>query len=314
MARNQASRAEGADVRTFFAAGMLFAALCAGAFGQQQSFDVSVPSDPPADVFAEVMHQALGVPARVELADQAALRLSYDLLFIPMPVAQKLLQSQDREVPPDMLGVLLGGESASLSGPVRYVPAGFIDADTALEWTPDDILDSLRTTVTRRNQTREQQGLAPLEVRGWVQPPHYDPETHQLVWAPLIVRAGAPANSDGEVVYNAVAFGMNGYVRLAVSSTVENAQAAEQLTARFLSGLSFRAGAGYVDVLVNHPRIANGLAQAMDIDSLHKAGSDVATAFADTVVPLAGAAVASIGALSLLIHVLRRMRREARRG
>ncbi len=294
--------------------GLLAFMLSLPAFGQAPSTSIAVPVGPAAAPFADLVHEAIGAPARVDIGEQATLRLSEDLFFIPRVPAERLMLAIGRPVPPDLEGLLLGPNGVEMAGIVRFVPAGFIDADVMLTFTPDDVLASLQETVTRGNAQREQRGLPPLEARAWVKPPHYDPETHQLNWAALIVPATAPADSGGEVEFDAIAFGADGYVQLSVSAPVEKADEVENLTRGFLAGVSFMRGDGYDDTVASTPRVENGLAKAMRMDSLHKAPVRLSKYFADDVIPVAGAIVAAIGALSLFIYFLRHMRREARRG
>src|SRR6202012_5868340 len=116
----------------------------------------------------------------------ATVRLQGDLTIVPRQPASKLLIISGKTVPPDFQALLLGPEGMDAFGLIRYVPAGFVDSDAALAWTPEDFLSSLKDTVEHGNPDRVKRGLEALEARNWVQPPHYDPETHHLSWCALI--------------------------------------------------------------------------------------------------------------------------------
>ena len=265
-------------------------------------------------VFFEALRQSIGAPARADIDDQATARLSDGLVIIPEAQAARLLTVMARPVPPDFKGLLLGPEGMEGAGIIRFIPAGFIDSDAALGWTPEDMLDSLKDTVERGNIKRRAQKLEEHGARQWVQPPRYDPETHQLSWAALILPKSAPRESDGEFTYHAIGFGREGYVHLTIVTGVQKAEDIGRMADSFRLGLYFRPGKAYGDAVSTDRRAPDGLAGAMEIDSLHKARSDTRFWATDTVVPVAGGIVATIGALSLLIYIQRHLRRESRRG
>jgi uncharacterized membrane-anchored protein len=265
-------------------------------------------------ILVSVLHQSIGAPARADIGDEATVRLEEDLTIVPREPASRLLAVSNLQVPTDFQALLLGSEGMDAPGLIRFVPAGFIDSDAALAWTADDFLSSLKDTVAHGNADRVKRGLEEREARGWVQPPHYDPETHQLSWAALILPKSAPRESDGEIIYHAIGFGRAGYVELTIVTSLQKADAIGHMAADFLHGLSFLPDRAYGDALPTDRRAPGGLAAAMGIDSLHKEYVDRSFWGADTVVPIAGGVVAGIGALSLLIYIQRYLRRYARRG
>jgi uncharacterized membrane-anchored protein len=265
-------------------------------------------------VFVSVLHQSIGAPARADIGDQATVRLEEDLTFVPREPATRLLIVSDHPVPTDFQALLLGSEGMDAPGLIRFVPAGFIDSDAALAWTADDFLSSLKDTVERGNADRVKRGLEEREARRWVQPPHYNPETHQLSWAALILPKSAPRESDGEITYHAIGFGRTGYVELTIVTSLQKADEIGHMADNFLRGLNFLPDKAYGDALPTDRRAPGGLAGAMGIDSLHKEYVDGSFWGSDTVVPIAGGIVAGIGALSLLIYIQRHLRRQARRG
>jgi uncharacterized membrane-anchored protein len=265
-------------------------------------------------ILASALRQSIGAPTRVPIDDQAVERLSDDLIIVPREPGSQLLAISGKLFPPDLEFLLLGSEGLEAPGIVRFVPAGFIDSDVALRWTSDDMLSSLDSTVMRGNADRLKKKKQELEARRWVLPPHYDPETHQISWAALVIPKSAPRDSDGETTYHAVAFGRDGYVELSIVSSMQKADVISHMMDNFLTGLTFVPGKAYGDVVSGDRRASDGLAGAMGIDSLHKAPSVGGLWGTDTMIPAAGGVVATIGALGLLIYIRRHMRHEARRG
>ncbi|HEY1412742.1 MAG TPA: DUF2167 domain-containing protein, partial [Rhodopila sp.] len=207
------------------------------------------PSNPgPADnaletpdmAFSAALRQAIGAPARADLGDQATERLDEDLLIVPKAPAARLLTAANREVPADFVALLLGPDGMDMPGVIRFVPVGFVDANAALAWSADDFMASLEDTVERRNPDRVARNLEERSARRWVAPPKYDPETHQISWAALILPKTAPRESDGEITFHAIAFGREGYIALTMVTSVQKADAVGHMVDVFLAGLNFR--------------------------------------------------------------------------
>jgi uncharacterized membrane-anchored protein len=263
--------------------------------------------------YASALRQAIGGPARADIAGEATVRLEQNQLLVPKEPAARVLTITSRDVPPDFVGLLLGPEGMGAAGMIRFVPAGFVSADEALSWSPDDMLGSLNDTVDHANPARLKANIEPREARRWVSPPRYHPETHQLTWAALVVPKTAPRGSDGEITFHAIGFGRDGYIELSVVTSVQKADEVERFVAAFLGGLNFVPDKTYGDVQPSDKRSAAGLAGAMGLDSLHRMEADTSFWTSDSMVPVVGSVVAGIGALGLVIYVYRHMRRLRRR-
>ena len=144
-------------------------------------------------------------------------------------------------------------------------------------------------------------------------PPSYDPEQHTIAWAALVIPKNAPRESDGEVTFQAIGFGREGYLQLSVVTSEQKAEATKDMLATFLHGLSFQPGKAYTDAQPSDHRSPSGLAGAMGIDALAKAETDSNLWSSDNVIPMVGAVVAAIGGIALLLNIHRTMRRNSRR-
>jgi uncharacterized membrane-anchored protein len=287
---------------------------CAPAQAEQdETTQGAIALDSPGDVYARALSLSIGAPLRADLGTAARVRLSADLVFTPHEQAQELLQAYRRAIPSDFIGLLTIGQGMTLTGTVRFVPAGFIDANAILPWRADDILDSLRDTIEQDNALRLKRGALEREARRWIHPPTYNPELHLLTWAVLVVPKVAPRNSNGEVVFNGIAFGRDGYIQVAIPTSVEDAPEAERMVDLFLQGVSFQPGRTYQDFQVGDPIAPGGLAAAMGIDMLHKEQSHVSFWASDALIPVVGLVVATIGGIALLIQLSRYQRRRSRR-
>jgi uncharacterized membrane-anchored protein len=305
-------------------AALVFCALAATASAASKAPDpqtpaaagqdnISGPVETPAQVFADAMRQSIGGPARADLGPEATVRLAEGQLIVPRDPAARLLKINDKTFPPDLLALLMTSQGLEAPGYIRFVASGYVNADSALAWTADDYLDSLRDTIEAENAEREKKGLAPREARRWIRPPHYNAEAHTLTWAALIIPKSAPRESDGEIVFYGLAFGREGYLQVAVPSSVEQADDVGSMVDAFLRGVAFRPGKTYIEYQSGDPRSPAGLAGTMGIDKLHKARDQSRFFSSDVLIPAVGALVATIGAISLFFYVQRHMRRLARR-
>jgi uncharacterized membrane-anchored protein len=293
---------------------LLFGIAGAAIAAPPEKGSVAAMLETPDQVLTYALRQSIGAPARADIGDQATVRLTEGLMIVPREPASRLLVVTRTPVPPDFQALLLGSEGMDAPGIVRFVPAGFIDSDAALTWSPEDFLASLRDTVEHRNADRVKNGLQEREARRWIQPPRYNPETHQLSWAALVLPKSAPRESDGEITYHGIGFGRDGYIEVTAVTSTEKARQIGKVVDEFLQGLNFRSGKAYADTQPSDRRAPAGLAGAMGLDSVHKETSKDSFWSTDKVFPIVGGIVAAIGALSLFIYVQRHLRREARRG
>jgi uncharacterized membrane-anchored protein len=287
-------------------------AATAGAAPKAQD-DAPSLLDTPDRIFADAMRQSIGGPARADLGPEATVRLDGGQLIVPRDPALRLLKVSNKAFPPDLLALLMTSQGLELPGYIRFIPAGYVDADTALGWTDDDILDSLRDTVEHGNAERKKKGLPEREARRWIRPPHYYAEAHTLTWAALIIPKSAPRESDGEIVFHALVFGRDGYLQIAITASEEQARAVGNILESFLRGVAFRPGKTYIEYQNGDPRSPGGLADAMGIDSLHRARDQSSFFSSDVLIAAVGALVAAIGGISLFFYVQRHLRRMARR-
>jgi uncharacterized membrane-anchored protein len=199
----------------------------------------------PAQVLTSALRESIGAPAREDIGDQATVRLADGLTFVPRDPASRLLAVSDKPVPPDFEGLLIGPEGMDAPGLIRFVPAGFVDSNAVLAWTPDDMLSSLTDTVERGNADRVKQNLPERGARRWAPSPRYNPEPHQLSWAALILPESAPRDSDGEITLHAVGFGREAYVELTVVTSMHKTDQIGHMADDFLAGLNFHPGKAY---------------------------------------------------------------------
>jgi len=185
----------------------------------------------------QAIQATVGAPGRVALLDQAVLRLSGDLLFVPGDAGVKLLRAAHLPAGPDFVGVIVDS-GTDWFGVLRYSPVGFVPADDIVSWRARDILASIR-----------QSGQVPPDstARGWLHPPAYDRAQHSLTWAVQIVPADAPDNVSGESVYHGAIFGRYGYFQIDINTVVDHLDRQAEDVATLLADTHFLPGHAYAD-------------------------------------------------------------------
>jgi len=254
----------------------------------------------------QAIQVAVGAPGQANLLDQAVMRLSEDLLFVPYDGAVKLLEVSHQTAPPDLVGIVVDSGGADWFGILRYSPVGFVPADDIVSWSADDILASIR----------ESGQLPPNHVaRGWLQPPTYDPVQHSLTWAVQVVPTGAPDRVSGEAVYHAAIFGRQGYFQIDINTVVDHLDRQRDDVAALLTDIHFLPGHTYADFdAATDPASPKGLPGVLGVTILQRASLIDLILDADLFVPATYGAVLVLGAgLLLLIQMRLRTKDRVRR-
>ena len=124
----------------------------------------------------------------------------------------------------------------------EYFPIGYVNDDEKGSIDSDAILESIRKGTEKANAKRKEQGFPPLKVLGWYEQPHYDQESHNLVWALL-------ADSDGtEIVnYNTRLLGRSGYMSAVLVADKDTLDLLKQQVESILSKVSYKKGKSYAE-------------------------------------------------------------------
>lgn len=269
----------------------------------------SRPRDQMHDVttaFNRALLTASGGGLHVPLGDQAVLTVPAEELFLPRSGADALLQAAGRPVPNDYAGLMVNEAAIDWYGALQVVAHGHVDAGEVESWTPDDLIASIRDSVAHGNVQRVAGGEPPLEVRRWVQRPAYDTARHHLSWCLLILPEDSRRDAGGVVVYNAVTFGRTGYVRLELTTTIDQLPRQTDIPATILDHIDYRPGQGFADYQsAADARDPAGLAGVFGVDHVRKA--DLKTrlrAFGEPLILPGGITlvVAMVGGLTLLVY------------
>ncbi len=266
--------------------------------------------------FNRALLTASGGGMHVALGDQADLAVPADEMFLPRPGADGLLQAAGRPVASDYAGLLMSAAGIDWYGVLHVVAHGHVDAGDVESWTSNDLLASIRDSVAQDNIQRTARGEPALEARRWVQRPSYDAARHRLSWCLLVLPEGSRRDAGGVVVYNAVTFGRTGYVRLELTSAVDQLPQQADIPATILDHIAYLPGQGFADYRSgSDARDPAGLAGVLGADHVRKA--DLKTrlrAFGEPLIVPGGITLiaAMVGGLALLVYRWRLRRPERR--
>ncbi len=201
-------------------------------------------------------------PKDISILAQATLKLPENFGFIPKQQAIDLLASMGNGMDDQVEGIVIPlGKVDQGFFVVSFNDSGYIKDDDALNWNPDDLLESLKEGTEMSNKERVAIGFPEVEVLGWITPPSYDLLTHKLVWSAELTQKDAPADEAHGINYNTYVLGREGYISLNLVTDSQNIDALKPVAHDLLGAMSFNTGKQYTDFNENTDRIAEyGLA------------------------------------------------------
>jgi uncharacterized membrane-anchored protein len=148
-----------------------------------------------------------GGAVRLELGD--------DLVYLPPSETSTVLedwgngpgiQTHGMIKPAD--GFLYGPDSWAVI--LQYEEDGWIDDADAASIDYDEMLVQMRSDNAAQNEARAAQGLDSMSLKGWAEPPHYDPVTKRLYWA----KAFDDGSGEGTLNYDVRTLGRYGVLSM----------------------------------------------------------------------------------------------------
>lgn len=184
-------------------------------------------------------------PAKVDLGSALAeVQLPETLAFAGAADARRLLEA---------MGNISDGSEMGLIVPKAKDQDWFIVFEwNALGYVKDDekdkidaqaLLESITEGTEKANEERKKHGNPALHVVGWVEPPRYDPVTHNLTWATL-ARNEAGHES---VNYNVRVLGRQGVTSVTLVDEPKNLPAAKPAVDAVIAAFSYKPGKRYAE-------------------------------------------------------------------
>jgi uncharacterized membrane-anchored protein len=201
------------------------------------------PTEPPSARSPEEPSVAwVPGPAAGQLGSIATLAIPEKFVFAGPEDTRKLMEAMHNPTSGAEMGFV-----APVDGDwfvvFEYEETGHIKDDEKAALDADAILRSLREAQEEGNKDRRKRGWETLEITGWMQPPHYDIETHNLEWATRL-----RTNSGHENVnYNSRLLGRGGVMSATLVGSEQAILDSMEPFKSILRGHSFVPGQRYAE-------------------------------------------------------------------
>lgn len=230
--------------------------VMAGAYAQQPPAQEEPAGPDAGDLVWQAASMAmLHGPTEVQLADQGRLALPEGYSFVPKKEAAAVMQLIGNRTDEAFLGLIFPDSEASWMVSVEYEPSGYIEDKEAKDWNAKDMLEQLKEGTQQANERRREQGVAPLEVTRWIEPPTYDSPQHRLVWSVEAREAGV-ADQDPTINYNTYVLGREGYISLNLISSSSRIETDKPKARELLAAVAFNDGKRYTDFDASTDKVA----------------------------------------------------------
>ncbi len=218
-------------------------------------------------LFKENNHLMVYGPASVTLGDQAHMAIQRGQAFVPPELAQQAFKIFNKDSKTErLMGMLVPGlpgdekvEDEWGAVVLYYDPIGFVRDDDAKSWQLDKLLDAMRASAEKSNEQKRAKSRPEQEITGWVEPPHYDANTHRLLWSIRVQDKGLPDTA--HVAYSTAALGRYGMLHFIFVTEAAKLPERKNLAAKLLGTIQFDQGKRYQDYAEGTDKVAEiGLA------------------------------------------------------
>jgi uncharacterized membrane-anchored protein len=133
----------------------------------------------------------------------------------------------------------------------RYDPMGYVKDDESTSIDKDAILEGIKAGTEEGNKRRQAQGGTQLTVTGWQEEPHYDPVSHNLIWAIAATEDGQPL-----VNYNTRKLGRGGVTSINLVTTPSELPTLKPTMETLIAGYDYVPGNKYSDFIAGQDKVA----------------------------------------------------------
>lgn len=184
-------------------------------------------------------------PATVDLGDVAEIELGDDYLFLDGEDTRELMEYVGEPVSGLEVGLVIPkAENENWEVLFGYDPIGYVREDEEESLDPDAILEIIKQVTEEGNKIRVEQGFPALNVIGWYEEPHYDADSHNLVWAVL----AEEANTQIQLVnYNTRLLGRHGYMAVRLVTDPATLDSAKPELESLIAHFSWKQGESYAE-------------------------------------------------------------------
>lgn len=209
---------------------------------------------PPAS--AQELDWRLGHEAVPIGSDLAEVDLNDAFVYLDRAGTEQLLELTENPLSGNELATIAAADDSTWFVIFEYDEIGYVEDGEAADLDAQAILESLAEGNESANRERADRGWGTIDIVGWEEPPHYDPDTHNLTWSLVAV-------ADGEKTVNRQIrlLGRRGVVNATLVCDAEELPVVAAITDGVLRDFRFTDGNRYADFVPGSDRVAKvGLA------------------------------------------------------
>lgn len=220
-------------------------------------------SAPPAPAEGEAEGEPVGFdwqtgPTVARLGDDLAeIRIPAGYMALDRSETQRLMELLENPVTGTEVGTLApDSEDVNWFVVFEWDEIGWVDDGDRDAIDAEALLESIREGTAASNVERAKRGWAPMEIVGWQEEPHYDPQTQNLTWAVI-------GRSQGQENVNRIVkiLGRRGVMTATLVTDPGLLEVAAVESDGLLADFSFRSGHTYAEYVPGSDRLAEiGLA------------------------------------------------------
>lgn len=184
-------------------------------------------------------------PGTMPLADSVAqLKLVEDEAFLDGPETIKALRMDGNQPSGNEVGLIKPlAEGEGWFAVFKYEAAGYVKDDEKDSIDADELLKNIREGTEEGNEYRKEHGVPGLHVLRWSDPPHYDAQTHNMVWGIL-----AKDDTGEEVInYQVRLLGREGYMSVTLVDDPKLIDTSKVAFTKVLERFSYQPGKTYAE-------------------------------------------------------------------
>jgi len=177
--------------------------------------------------------------------DLAKLDLPSEYVFADGEDAKKLMKEMDNYVTGIEQGIVFSKDNnENWFILFEFNDMGYVRDNDAKEIDADKLLSDIKKGTEEDNKERIKNGKSTLDIIGWDEKPHYDANTHNLVWSVL-------SNSRGEQIvnYNVRVLGRGGVTEVTLVAGKDEMEKVKPKLGAIISNYSYKEGKKYTDYI-----------------------------------------------------------------
>jgi uncharacterized membrane-anchored protein len=126
----------------------------------------------------------------------------------------------------------------------NYSPLGYVRDDERDNIDSAAILESIKRGQEKANKTRETKGFPPINIVGWHEKPHYDANSHNLVWTLLGEVSRAQV-----AYYNVRLLGRYGVMSVVLTTELSTLDTHKSEIENIIAAFSYKKGKSYSEFI-----------------------------------------------------------------